>query len=320
MTNHYQFTFRCYQRKFIQPVITSYGKWQYRRGIVIRLTDDRGKIGWGEIAPIPWFGSEKITAALAFCREINTPISREEILAIPSKLPACQFAFESALEEIENHLLINLPDLECSGLLPAGDAALTMAKSLYQQGYKTFKWKIAVYPVDWEIDILHRLIESLPLGIKLRLDANGGLNLASTKQWLETCEQINRQYQIIEFIEQPLPVNCFDETLGLSHDFSVKIALDESVANLSQLIKVYHQGWQGIYVVKAGIFGSPSRLGDFLRRSPLDCVFSSVFETSIGRKSALNLAKKLSAPNRAVGFGIHHYFAEDEIQWINQLW
>ncbi|MEO0376361.1 MAG: o-succinylbenzoate synthase, partial [Cyanobacteria bacterium P01_A01_bin.17] len=37
-------------------------------------------------------------------------------------------------------------------------------------------------------------------------------------------------------------------------------------------------------------------------------VFSSVFETEVGRHACLQLAKTLS--NRAVGFGLDHWFAD----------
>jgi hypothetical protein len=42
----YQFEFRPYQRKFVLPLQTNHGIWETREGIIIRLIDDSGKIGW----------------------------------------------------------------------------------------------------------------------------------------------------------------------------------------------------------------------------------------------------------------------------------
>ena len=349
---HYQFEFRPYQRKFVRPLQTNHGTWETRKGIIIRLTNDSGKIGWGEIAPISWFGSETITQALDFCHQLPNQITSEMIFSIPDNLPACQFGFESAgegewevgnggvgrVEEVEEtgkvsnispptlptlpYSLLPTPhSLPFSALLPAGSSALEAWKSLWQQGYRTFKWKIGVYPVAEELAILDLLMQALPSSAKLRFDANGGLSYDEAQLWLRTCDKLQLLPGIaeIEFIEQPLGIGDFEAMLGLC-GYMTKIALDESIATLAQLETCYQQGWQGIYVIKPAIIGSPSRLRHFFGQHQIDAVFSSVFETSIGRQSALELAFELSHHNRAIGFGVNHWFADDEETWLKNLW
>jgi O-succinylbenzoate synthase len=326
MTN-YQFDFRPYQRKFVHPVATSRGVWEIREGIILRLTDETNKVGWGEIAPISWFGSETLAQAWDFCCHLPQEITEETIFSIPDQLPACQFGFESALWQMEEcnsgriadkriplspHPAISPsphPLLTHSALLPAGEAALQAWENLWQQGYSTFKWKIGVYPTPVELKILDLLTHSLPTSAKLRLDANGGLNQEEAKLWLESCDRLKVN---IEFLEQPLCVDQFPVMLELSQRYQTAIALDESVATLPQLKYCFQQGWRGIFVIKPGIVGSPSRLRQFCQQHEIDAVFSSVFETAIGRKAALQVAVELSRHNRAIGFGINHYFVEEE--------
>jgi O-succinylbenzoate synthase len=345
----YQFEFRPYQRKFVRPLQTNHGTWETREGIIIRLTSDSGKVGWGEIAPISWFGSETITQALDFCHQLPNQITSEIIFSIPDNLPACQFGFESAGEgekgrreegEVSNispptpptfptpptstppYSLLPTPhSLKFSALLPAGSSALEAWESLWQQGYRTFKWKIGVYPVAEELAILDLLMQSLPKEAKLRFDANGGLSYDEAQLWLRTCDELQLLpgIPVIEFIEQPLGVEDFEAMLGLCEHVT-KIALDESIATLAQLETCYQQGWCGIYVIKPAIIGSPSRLRHFFGQHQIDAVFSSVFETSIGRQSALQLAFELSHHNRAIGFGVNHWFADDEETWLKNLW
>ena len=112
----------------------------------------------------------------------------------------------------------------------------------------------------------------------------------------------------IEFIEQPLPPVQFEEMLKLSASYNTKLALDESVATLQNLETCYWGGWRQIFVIKPLISGSPSKLRRFCRQYQIDTVFSSVFETDIGRNAALQLANELSLHNRAVGFGVNHWF------------
>jgi O-succinylbenzoate synthase len=326
----------------VRSLNTNHGEWDIRDGIILRLDDQAGGIGAGEIAPISWFGSETMEQALDFCRQLPTEITEETIFAIPDELPACQFGFESALEKMGSgewgdagtrgggdavkefdmsvHPSISVSSF--SGLLSAGEVALEQWESLWQQGYRTFKWKIGVYAIAIELKIFELLTHSLPASAKLRLDANGGLSYDEANLWLWTCDNLKANPEIsleIEFIEQPLPVDQLEGMLELSMFYGTAIALDESVATLGQLVNCYEQGWRGIFVIKPGIIGSPSQLRQFWQQHQIDTVFSSVFETAIGREAALKLATELSLHNRAVGFGVNHFFAEEET-WLQNLW
>ncbi|MEH1834072.1 MAG: o-succinylbenzoate synthase [Nostoc sp.] len=330
----YQFKFRPYRRRFVRSLTTNHGKWQIRDGIILRITNKSGRVGWGEIAPISWFGSETLEQALDFCRQLPEEITDEIIFSIPDELPACQFGFESAQEwgsgedekdegdQENNFITSNSSLLLYSGLLPAGEAALNQWETLWQQGYRTFKWKIGVDAIADELEIFESLIHTLPASTKLRLDANGGLSYEEANLWLWTCDNLKANAEIpleIEFLEQPLPIEQFQQMLELSTSYETAIALDESVATLGQLAACHQQGWRGIFVIKPGIVGSPSRLRQFCQQHKIDAVFSSVFETAIARQAALQLAAELSRNNRAIGFGIDHFFEQEET-WFQSLW
>lgn len=319
-----KFNFRPYRRRFQPPLQTNHGVWDVRDGIIIRLTSD-SNVGYGEIAPISWFGSETVEQALDFCRQLPKEVSEEIIFSIPERFPACQFGFESAWEDINCrgvHLYAPIIPLPYSALLPAGKAALSTWQSLAKDGYSTFKWKIGVYPIAEELAIFHHLIEVLPEGVKLRLDANGGLSYEEANLWLYNCDNIMAAGAggEIEYIEQPLAIENLTEMQELSDYYATAIALDESVATLTQLETCYQQGWRGIFVIKPSIAGSPSRLRKFCQERKIDAVFSSVFETIVGRQAALKLAAELSINRRAVGFGVHHWLEENEQTWLEQLW
>jgi O-succinylbenzoate synthase len=315
----YRFEFRPYRQRFKQSLVTSHGIWEIRDGIILRLIDETERVGWGEIAPISWFGSETLEQALDFCHQLPNQITDETIFSIPDELPACQFGFESAREWGSR-----VPhSLTYSGLLPAGESSLQAWQLLWRQGYSTFKWKIGVYPIQEELEVFKSLTHAFPPSAKLRLDANGGLSYEEAHLWLWTCDNVNVNQELsleVEFIEQPLSVNQFAAMLELSKCYATAIALDESVATLNQLIACYQKGWREIFVIKPGILGSPSRLRQLCQQHDIDIVFSSVFETAIGRQAALQLAAELSQRNRAVGFGINHFFVQDEEHWLQNLW
>ncbi len=302
----FKFKFKSYQHPFPQPLHTHHGIWKIREGIIITLEDDLGNISQGEIAPIPWFGSETLAQALQFCQQLGDIVTVEDMTNIDDRLPACQFAFESAWEGLfKNNQHINYSSLKYCSLLPAGESALTALKDLNILNTDkdlTFKWKIGVKSLTKEIEILRQLVELLPPQTKLRLDANGGLNISGARKLLAVSENI----PAIEFIEQPLSPDRLTEMLALEREYATTIALDESVASLDRLQKCFELGWGGVFVIKAAIMGYPSRLRQLCRDNPIDAVFSSVFETEIGRQAVLDLAVELNNRDRAVGFSNYH--------------
>ncbi len=302
-----QLEFRPYHRPFRQPLQTAHGPWTVRQGILLRLRDGQGRVGWGEITPLPWFGSESLESALACCTERAVGQWPDLLDTIPDSHPACQFGFEMAWNSLvhsgQARPAARLP--QCA-LLPAGIAALSAWKSLWQTGAQTFKWKIGVAPMEQEQEIFGQLTRLLPAEALLRLDANGGLTPAATIAWLRVCDRTSQ----VEYLEQPLPPEQFVLLMQLAQQFRTPLALDESVATLAQVQTCYQRGWQGVFVIKPAIAGFPSRLRQFCQQHRIDAVFSSVFETAIGRQAGLQLAAELGNGNRATGYGTGHWFAE----------
>ena len=308
------FEFRPYRRMFRRALKTSHGLWKCREGIILRLSNAQGKVGYGEVAPLPWFGTETQEQALNFCRRVPAQLCTSGGFTILPTLPACKFGFEVAMSNLaRDSYRTEIKPAQCSGLLPTGQAALSAWPALWTLGHRTFKWKIGVAPVSVEMAWLKVLIDQLPLGAKLRLDANGGLDELSAHHWLDHCDRLGRR---IEFIEQPLPPDRFDDLLRLSQRYATPIALDESVTTLEHLKTHYFRGWEGIYVIKAAIFGSAHQLKQFCLDYPIDFVVSSVFETDIGRQALVDLTVELAdllpnAPRRALGLGIQQWLPND---------
>ena len=355
---------RPYQRPFRNPLQTAHGLWSVREGIILRLTDDEGHIGYGEIAPIPWFGTEALAQALTLCQALASDFwqNRTTLVEsdIPTNLPATQFGLASAWADLQRSRtspplpLSPSPPPSICGLLPTGKAALTTWPQLWEQGFRTFKWKIGVADLAQECRWLEELIAQLPPQARLRLDANGGLTLSEATQLLRLCDQLNRvgphpkslspmerdfeedsgpplpggrgaggEGQV-EYLEQPLPPDQFAAMQTLAQQFHTPLALDESVVTMAQLEEHHRRGWKGLWVVKPAIAGWPDRLRHFWRRHSPPIIFSSVFETPIGRQAALALALDYAQEvpsSLALGFGTLGWFEDDwDTLTPDQLW
>jgi O-succinylbenzoate synthase len=314
----YQVAVRRYDRPFRQPLTTHHGGWPGRQGLVVRLVDGDGRVGFGDIAPLAWMGSESLQAAIAFCRD-HPQISAAQIDAIPDGLPATQFGLGMAREQM-GQPRSPVPNWACCHLLPTGPAALAVRRESGQ----TYKWKIGVAAVAQELELLHQVIMTNPAGVRLRLDANGGLTWETAVMWLDTCDRLNAAsaVPIIEFLEQPLPPSQATDLWRLSDRFTTPIALDESVARWEQLQAWQQQGWRGVMVVKAAIAGSPDKLRHWGQTPDLDLVWSSVFELPMTQRYIAERIVGPLPPSRAVGFGVNHWFADPEDDWMemSQVW
>lgn len=320
--------FRVYRRAFRQPLMTAHGVWSERRGILVQLTDVVGKTGYGEIAPLPWFGSETLEAAIALCQTLPESLELADIRAIAPTLPACQFGLESAWDSLMQHDPTKsdpLPDWEpshLSALLPTGTRAIAVWKPLWNNGHRTFKQKIGVGELTAELTEFKELIGQLPPNARLRLDANGGLDWDTACRWLEQCAA----HPQVEFLEQPLAPSQFDAMLKLAERFPTPLALDESVATLAQLRTCWQQGWRGVVVIKAAIAGFPSQLRAFCQRRSVDVVWSSALETAVARHyiqaHLVRLENSGNRPNRALGYGVAHWFCDPALEQLSAaaLW
>ena len=58
----YTLHLKPYHRPFQKPLETAHGVWSIRNGLLVGLQQGDA-IGWGEVAPLPWFGTETLEEA-----------------------------------------------------------------------------------------------------------------------------------------------------------------------------------------------------------------------------------------------------------------
>lgn len=306
------FSFKAYRRPFRVPVRTSRGSWDTREGIIIRVADDDGRVGFGEIAPISWFKTETFVGALAWCESQGAEVERAQLVAPVKGLPCCAAAAASALEGMlaDDEGTPAPPEgkrLPVAALLPSGWAALDAVERAGELGFTVFKLKIGAGEVQAEQSLIERLVGRLPDRARLRLDANGGLDARTAARWLAAAEDWP-----VEFIEQPLSVEARDDLLQLAADHPVPIALDESVLTADDIKRWRDRGWRGLFVIKPALSGRGDDLRHEVALDPAVFVFSSALETDVGLAAGVGLALRCGL-TRALGFGTGAFFHDDQL-------
>jgi O-succinylbenzoate synthase len=293
---------KIYRRPLQPPLRTAHGSWTEREGILLRVERPDGQVGWGEVAPIPWFGTETLAEAEEVLRRLGPDIDESALALVPERFGCVRFGLAAALAApAAASAATGGLKLPVAALLPAGRAALAALRAKLEEGFLAFKWKVGVGRTEEELPVLDDLVAELPAYAKLRLDANGAWTTRDATRWLERCAE-----RPVEFVEQP--VMAADALLGLATDFPVKLALDESVTGLAAAREWQARGWTGIYVIKPALAGPLPDLVAWKRATHPDLVLSSAIETALARAQILRTVFAEALTQRALGFGVGGLF------------
>ena len=285
-----QLRWRRFALQLPRPLQTSRQSLAARRGWLLQLRTPAGGVGWGEAAPLAVDGEpepalEAIAAAIADLGPSPQRAQLEVALLDPRWPGAFAFALGAALAEADG--LVGaaaggwLPAPAAAVLLPAGEAALAVARSAVAAAAPAFKWKVAVHDDASERRLLERLLEQLPPTARLRLDANGRWSRATAWAWAERLAGEPR----LQWLEQPLAPDDHEGLVALAE--RLPVALDESLTADPAL----RRSWPGWQVRRPSQEGDPRPLLSSLQAgggSPV--VLSTAFETGIARRWLHHLA------------------------------
>ena len=279
-----QLQWRSYQFELQPPVITAYGPWSERRGWLLRLEDPQsGSVGWGEAAPLPDDHARCAAAIASLPVERSTEDLNQQLGTLPGPVA---FAIGLALAELEElHEDEWLPAPASAELLPAGgDAIAALQRALKRTGSQpsefVAKWKVGVLDPGTELKLLEQLLEQLPIGAQLRLDANGSWDRAIAGRWAMRLQHEPK----LQWLEQPLAAKDHAGLQALAR--RLPVALDESLRDRSGV----PAGWSGWLVHKPALEGDPRTLLNQLRQGAPKRMVSSALECGIAARAVGHLA------------------------------
>jgi O-succinylbenzoate synthase len=267
------------RRRFRRPLTTGRGPVDAVDRLLLRTETDEG-FGYGEVAPWPGFPTETVDQAVEVVRSAQGNLGRLQAVtaAAGDTLPCLGAALSSCAHWTE--IAGYAGRLPCAGL---AEPTIEAVRAKATEGFSTVKVKLTGTNAP---DDVRAILAAVP-AVRLRLDANGGLDLAAARAWADLARAEAR----IDFLEQPLPVG-HPGYASLGPD---KVALDESFLTPAGI------DWSGPVVVKPSLVGDWDAFRAWRATRVGPVVYSSAFETAIGRQAALWLAAQDPAAG-AVGF------------------
>lgn len=238
-----------------KPLIMSTYRLDNGPVLYIRIRSRDGRQGWGEAAANNIMSGETLTGMVAAFEQVARPrlmgrcaldrarLSRDLRNAIFAN-GAMLAAVDMALLDLVGHLR-NVPVVELLGGAVREDVAVLRliggsgnlqadvaeAEQLYTEGFRAFKLKVGVAPVEQEIETVRVLRQALGPEVLLGADANMGWNVSTAVRFAQgAC-----QHQLA-FLEQPVAAGDVARLVNVTASSTVPISIDESLHGVSDLL------------------------------------------------------------------------------------
>jgi O-succinylbenzoate synthase len=259
---------------------------------------DSGAQGFGEVAPLPEFGSESLDDALARLASLPTDIRRDALKqAIRDAPPATAFGLWSALDAMAPAQ--PPPAAVSASLLALDDAAPRRIAAARADGAGVFKLKLGRNDPRREWRLLRQLAAQLLPDERLRLDPNRAWSTGDGVFWRERLGDLT---QVVEFVEEPFAAGLFDRAALCeeARRWPVPLALDEQL-NGPGLRGWTRLEWPGYWIIKPSLSGDPRLWVPQLAIHKDRVVLSSAFETGVGLTALLRLAQSFDGCVHGLG-------------------
>lgn len=286
-----------------EPFVLSYGTFYHRDSLIISLEDTFGFIGHGEATAISYFGLslETLQSALESRKDEIESISFEH----PEEaFDTWKFLFkdmpflQSALDCASWDLYAcrqKKPLREVIGGLPTtpkSSFTLSGTPDQIDRHLQSSKWPILKIKMGTKYDYgILKVLESFQGDSEIRIDANGGWDLAKAEEFGKQLHALG-----IQWIEQPLPKEAIESFPNLPKIKGLEWWADESVTDMASLDQCipYYDGLN-FKLMKSGGITPTLQLIHYARRKNVKVALGCMTESSFGISALSQLAGLVDA-------------------------
>jgi o-succinylbenzoate synthase len=311
-----------FQLPLTQPLFLRGRKIVSREGLALRLMDNSGIEGWGNIMPLPGVSLEDLEVARkqlqssfprkresssfndywipVFTGMTDSKTFRKKINQTMDSLslaPSVHYGMEAALwnlaaatqkKNLSQWLSFN-PSSEVlvNGLLHGPlEKILREAKEMVSQGYQAVKLKVGNPDIKEDIERTTKVREILGADIPLRLDANRSWDRKKATEFAMAVSDC-----AVDYIEEPF-LNP-EEFASFVKETSMPVALDETLFEPGRRLKL-----EGIkaFILKPPFLGGLERTFQWVERAKqrdIVPVISCAFESGIGVQTLAHIGSVL---------------------------
>jgi len=299
-----------YSVPLLKPFKTALRTVESLEGIVVRITTDSGRVGYGETAPteaITGEGRGSILSSLEIlaCAIITEMLhNKERLLSIIHGCIEGNFSAKSAIEialydlwaqeeglplyrylggeerHFKTGITISLNPIE----VMVADAQRAIA-----EGFESLKIKLGAQPAEdlLRVQAIHVAVGS---AVPLKLDANQGWSPKETVAFLAELEKRELEVQLIE---QPVRRTDFEGLIYIKERSTIPVLADESAfspEDVRALLQRQAVDMVNIKLDKCGGISRALEIADICREYDTVCMIGCMLEGSISVGAAAHMA------------------------------
>lgn len=312
-------TFHIEERTFHfkQPAGTSRGVYHTRRSWMVTLTDEEGRTGIGECAPLPRLSCDdvpdyaEILARHCEMLVMSGRIPYEDLRPYPSML----FGLETALLQLERGGLdfFDTPwsrgeeGIPINGLIWMGtmEEMQCRLQEKLDAGFSCIKLKIGV-DIEGEMELLKYVRDHYTSSqVQLRVDANGAFSADEAEGMLQRLYTFGQHS-----IEQPIRAGQWDEMARLCRISPLPIALDEELIGVNDYadkVRLLDEIRPQYLVLKPSLHGGMQGTREWVQLADergIGSWITSALESNIGLHAVSQLAADIYGPGITMAQGL----------------
>jgi o-succinylbenzoate synthase len=303
--------------------------------LFVRIRSSSGQEGWGEAAANPIMSGETLEGMKAVIvnyiepRLIGQPaFDRRRLLQeIRSGLHGNSgglTAVDLALLDLAGRLLgVSAVDLlggavrrlvrplRLIGGSGSPDADVQAALDLYSQGFRSFKLKVGVAPVETEIRCMAMLREALGPSVLLSADANMGWDVATAIRFAQAVAQFG-----VAFLEQPTKAGDVERMAAVAAASPIPIGADESIHGTGDLlshVRARAIGGASLKTIKLGGVSAVVATAGLCEALGLSVNLAMLMESSLATAAMVHAACAIPQIDWGLSLG-HLWLAEDPVR------
>lgn len=303
---------------------TSRGEMKDRKVWFLKLIDEEGTIGIGEVAPIPRLSPEEVEEVPEFLDRLKSELLKLEIPSteeavydlvaklVPSNIPSVRFGLEIALLDLikggqkfifnSNFRKIQIP---INGLVWMGDESFMkdQIKEKLDKGFKCIKLKVGSLDFDSEVKII-RSLRQISDELVIRLDANGAFHTNEVLYKLKTLSEFN-----IHSIEQPIMPMQPEAMELICNRSEIPIALDEELIGINSSrdrVDLLQELKPHYLVLKPTLHGGFASIKEWIDLAEMHGIgwwITSYLESNIGLNAIAQFASRYTENSEYHGLG-----------------
>lgn len=316
-----------YHLRMRRPWTFARGTYRIRQGWLVRLESKEGLCGFGDCAPLPEMGTETLVVAERQLQLGTEACVGVDALTALAKLdnwhstPATRCGIETALVDLlAKHAGVPVArwltyrtagSVKINAVLGELDDSIeSRAQHAIEEGFTVLKLKLGVNPIAEEQSRLIALVATIPRGVKLRLDVNGGWGVTEFQQILPVLRELP-----VESLEEPLADFKPERLRQFQSMVPWPLALDESLSGWQrQLDGLFENPPVRRMVLKPMLLGGimPAlKLAKRGQRAGIESVVTTTVDSAVGVWAALQLAAALEKPDVVHGLNTGSWLIDD---------